>query len=431
MTAVRISELKDHVGERVRVRGWVATTRSSGKIAFLVLRDGSGYLQGVLSKKEVSDGTWERFGQLTQEASVTVTGTVRAEPRSPGGYELGVTELEPIGPSPEFPISPKEHGTSFLFEHRHLWLRSRRQVAIARVRAEVEQAIGDFFYERNFVRVDTPILTGSIGEQAGELFATDYFDLGKAYLAQTGQLYGEAAAAALGAIYTFGPTFRAEKSKTRRHLTEFWMVEPEVAFNDSSDNMRLQEEFVAYIVGRALERRAEELKELERDTAPLERVTTPFPRISYTDAVAKLQTLGSDMQWGQDLGGDDETLLAREYDRPVMVHNYPKEVKAFYMKENPDDPRTVLNNDMLAPEGYGEIIGGSQREDDYDRLLQRIRDQGLDPSTYGWYLDLRKYGTFVHSGFGLGLERTVAWICGIPHIREAIAFPRQIHRLYP
>jgi asparaginyl-tRNA synthetase len=304
-------------------------------------------------------------------------------------------------------------------------------VAIARVRAEVEQAIHDFFYQRNFVRVDTPILTGSIGEQAGELFATDYFDLGKAYLAQTGQLYGEAAAAAFGAIYTFGPTFRAEKSKTRRHLTEFWMVEPEVAFNDSNDNMRLQEEFVAYIVERALERRAEELKELERDTAPLERVTPPFPRISYTEAVAKLQTLGSDMQWGQDLGGDDETLLAKEYDRPVLVYNYPKEVKAFYMKENPDDPRTVLNNDMLAPEGYGEIIGGSQREDDYDRLVQRIEAQGLDPATYGWYLDLRKYGTFLHSGFGLGLERTVAWICGIPHIREAIAFPRQIHRLYP
>jgi asparaginyl-tRNA synthetase len=295
----------------------------------------------------------------------------------------------------------------------------------------VEQAIHDFFYQRNFVRVDTPILTGSIGEQAGELFATDYFDLGKAYLAQTGQLYGEAAAAAFGAIYTFGPTFRAEKSKTRRHLTEFWMVEPEVAFNDSNDNMRLQEEFVAYIVERALERRAEELKELERDTAPLERVTPPFPRISYTEAVAKLQTLGSDMQWGQDLGGDDETLLAKEYDRPVLVYNYPKEVKAFYMKENPDDPRTVLNNDMLAPEGYGEIIGGSQREDDYDRLVQRIEAQGLDPATYGWYLDLRKYGTFLHSGFGLGLERTVAWICGIPHIREAIAFPRQIHRLYP
>jgi asparaginyl-tRNA synthetase len=299
------------------------------------------------------------------------------------------------------------------------------------VRHEVVQAIRDFFYARDFVLVDTPILTGSIGEEAGNLFSTDYFDLGKAYLGQTGQLYGEAAAAALGRIYCFGPTFRAEKSKTRRHLTEFWMVEPEVAFNDSNDNMRLQEEFVSYIVGRALERRSAELRELERDTAPLERVQAPFPRISYTDAVAKLNALGSDITWGRDLGGDDETLLAREFDRPVFVFNYPREVKAFYMKENPDDPRTVLGNDCLAPEGYGEIIGGSQREDDYDKLLARIVAQGLDPSAYGWYLDLRRYGTFVHSGFGLGLERTVAWICGLSHIREAIAFPRQIHRLFP
>ncbi|MGH7533731.1 MAG: asparagine--tRNA ligase, partial [Gemmatimonadales bacterium] len=312
-----------------------------------------------------------------------------------------------------------------------LWLRSRRQVAIARVRNEVEQAIRDFFYERGFTLVDTPILTGSIGEQAGELFATDYFDLGKAYLAQTGQLYGEAAAAALGKIYCFGPTFRAEKSKTRRHLTEFWMVEPEVAWNDSAANMRLQEEFVAYIVARALDRAREPLKELERDTAPLERATAPFHRISYTDAVAKLNGLGSDITWGHDLGGDAETLLTKQFDRPVFVFNYPKAIKAFYMKENPDDPRTVLCDDCLAPEGYGEIIGGSQREDDYDRLLARITAQGLDPAPYGWYLDLRKYGTFVHSGFGLGLERTVAWICGNPHIRESIAFPRQIHRLYP
>jgi asparaginyl-tRNA synthetase len=295
----------------------------------------------------------------------------------------------------------------------------------------VVQAIHDFFYGRGFVHVDTPILTGSIGEEAGELFATDYFDLGKAYLAQTGQLYVEAAAAAHGAVYCFGPTFRAEKSKTRRHLTEFWMVEPEVAFNDSDANMRLQEDFVSYLVGRALERCSAELAELERDIGPLQRVTGPFPRISYSDAVEKLRGLGSDIEWGRDLGGDDETLLAREYDRPLFVFNYPREVKAFYMKENPDDPRTVLNNDCLAPEGYGEIIGGSQREDDHDRLLQRITDQGLDPAGYGWYLDLRKYGTFVHSGFGLGVERTVAWICGIPHIREAIAFPRQIHRLYP
>ena len=431
MTVAQIEELGPLAGSDVLVRGWVATTRSSGKIAFLVLRDGTGYLQAVLSKKEVGDDVWALFQQLTQESSVEVTGTVRSDERAPGGVELTVRGLRLLGASADFPITPKEHGTPFLFEHRHLWLRSRRQVAVARVRHEVVDAIRDFLNGNGFTLVDTPILTGAIGEEAGNLFATDYFDLGKAYLAQTGQLYGEAAAAALGKVYCFGPTFRAEKSKTRRHLTEFWMVEPEVAFNDSDANMTLQEAFVSYVVGRALEARKEELKELERDTAPLERVQAPFPRISYTDAVARLNTLGSDIAWGNDLGGDDETLLATQYDRPVFVFNYPKGVKAFYMKENPDDPRTVLNNDCLAPEGYGEIIGGSQREDDYDRLLERIQAQGLDPAAYGWYLDLRKYGTFVHSGFGLGVERTVAWICGIPHIREAIAFPRQIHRLYP
>jgi asparaginyl-tRNA synthetase len=431
MPFVSISDLKHHAGDVVTVRGWVMTTRSSGKIAFLVMRDGTGYLQAVFPKAEVAEGAWERFGTLTQEASVAVEGTVRQDARAPGGYELTARDVTVIAPSVDYPITPKEHGTQFLFEHRHLWLRSRRQVAIARIRHEVEQSIHDFFYDRGFIRVDTPILTGSIGESAGELFSTDYFDLGKAYLAQTGQLYVEAGAAAHGKVYCFGPTFRAEKSKTRRHLTEFWMCEPEVAFADSNDNMRLQEEFISYLVGRSLERRKEELKELERDTAPLERVTAPFPRISYTDAIARLQAGGSDIQWGADLGADDETALAQSYDKPLFVMNYPKQVKAFYMKENPEDPNTVLNDDLLAPEGYGEIIGGSQREDDYDRLLARIHEQGLDPATYGWYLDLRRYGSFVHSGFGLGLERTVAWICGIPHIRETIAFPRQIHRLYP
>jgi asparaginyl-tRNA synthetase len=431
MSFVRISELSQHVGAVVTVPGWVVTTRSSGKIAFCVMRDGTGYLQTVFPKNEVVEGAWERFATLTQEACITVTGTVREDARAPGGYELTASDVVVTAPSVDYPISPKEHGTAFLFEHRHLWLRSKKQVAIARVRHELEQAIHDFYYARGFIRVDTPILTGSIGEQAGELFATEYFDLGQAYLAQTGQLYGEAAAAAHGKIYTFGPTFRAEKSKTRRHLTEFWMIEPEVAFNDSNANMQLQEDFVSYLVERALERRKEELKELERDLAPLEKVTGPFPRITYSEAIATLQAQGSDIQWGTDLGADDETALAKAYDKPLFVMNYPKEVKAFYMKENPDDPRTVLNNDCLAPEGYGEIIGGSEREGDYDKLLQRIKDQGLDPASYGWYLDLRKYGGFVHSGFGLGLERTVAWICGIPHIREAIAFPRQIHRLYP
>ena len=431
MSTTRIGELGAQVGRQVTIQGWVVTTRSSGKIAFVVIRDGSGVVQGIVSRKEVDEATWERFGALTHETSVSLTGEVRPDARSPGGVELGVARIEIIGASPDFPISPTEHGTTFLFEHRHLWLRSHRQTAIMRVRHELIQGIRDFFHQRGFTLVDTPILTGAIGEEAGNLFATEYFDLGTAYLAQTGQLYVEAAAAALGRVYCFGPTFRAEKSKTRRHLTEFWMVEPEVAFNDSDANMRLQEEFVSYLVARILETRSAELAELERDTAPLERVKAPFDRISYSDAIVRLNALGSDITWGSDLGGDDETLLAKEHDRPLFVFNYPREVKAFYMKENPADPRTVLNNDCLAPEGYGEIIGGSQREDDHDRLLARIQAQGLDPAAYGWYLDLRKYGTFVHSGFGLGVERTLAWICGLPHIREAIAFPRQIHRLYP
>jgi asparaginyl-tRNA synthetase len=431
MASVYINELGQHTGRSVTVRGWVVTTRSSGKIAFLVVRDGTGYLQAVFPRKEVAETVWDAFGTLTQETSVAVTGQVREDARSPGGFELTATGLEIIGPSVDFPITPKEHGTQFLFEHRHLWLRSRRQVAIAKVRHVVVQAIHDFFDQRGFTHVDTPILTGSIGEQAGELFATDYFDLGKAYLAQTGQLYGEAAAAALGKIYCFGPTFRAEKSKTRRHLTEFWMVEPEVAFNDSEANMRLQEDFVSFLVARSLERGMEWLKELERDTARLEVVTAPFPRITYTDAIARLKELGVDKSWGDDLGAEDETLLSKDSEKPLFVMNYPKAIKAFYMKENPEDPRTILGNDCLAPEGYGEIIGGSQREDDHDKLLARIVAQGLDPEAYRWYLDLRKYGTFPHAGFGLGVERTVAWICGIPHIREAIAFPRQIHRLYP
>jgi asparaginyl-tRNA synthetase len=427
----RITELPERVGQPVRVYGWVVTTRSSGKIGFVVLRDGSGTVQAVVPRPEVTAEVWDRFKSLTHEASVELHGTVRADARAPGGVELTLTDVRVLGPSPDFPITPKEHGTAFLFEHRHLWLRSRRQMAIMRVRHEVIQAIRDFFHQRDFILVDTPILTGAIGETAGTLFEVDYFDLGKAYLGQTGQLYLEAAAAALGRVYCFGPTFRAEKSKTRRHLAEFWMVEPEVAWNDSNDNMVLQEQFVSYIVGRCLERRKEELKELERDTAPLERVSPPFPRISYTDAVARLQQEGAGMTWGRDLGGDEETVLAKAFDRPVFVFNYPREVKAFYMKQNPEDPRTVLNNDCLAPEGYGEIIGGSQREDDYDLLLQRIREWKLPEEAYRWYLDLRKYGTFVHSGFGLGVERTVAWICGVPHIRECIAFPRMMYKLYP
>ncbi|HEY4306484.1 MAG TPA: asparagine--tRNA ligase [Gemmatimonadaceae bacterium] len=427
----RIAELKDYAGQTVTVRGWVTHVRSSGKIAFAVIRDGTGIMQSVFVKTQLSPEIWERFKELTLETSAALTGEVRAEPRAPGGFEMGVTNLEIIGASPlDYPIQPKEHGVDFLLDHRHFWLRSNRVRAIFAIRNEIEQSVHDFFYERGFLRVDTPILTAAIGERSG-LFSTEYFDEGNAYLAQTGQLYGEAAAAAFGKIYTFGPTFRAEKSKTRRHLTEFWMIEPEVAFNDSNDNMRLQEDFVSFLVQRVLERCGAELKELERDTAPLERVKAPFHRVNYTDAVTILQGKGSTVKWGDDLGAEDEALLVADYDRPVFVMNYPKEAKAFYMKENPDDPRTVLCDDCLAPEGYGEIIGGSQREDDYDKILHRIHEEGLPVDAYGWYLDLRKYGTFVHSGFGLGLERTVAWICGLPHIREVIAFPRMMHRLRP
>jgi len=428
---VSITGLRDHVGSTVTVRGWVAHLRSSGKVAFVVVRDGSGTMQAVVVRSAVPAETWDTFGTLTIESSIAVTGEVRADARSPGGFELSVTQLERLGASPlDYPIQPKEHGVDFLLDHRHLWLRSPRQRAIARVRHEIAQAIRDFFYDRDFTLVDTPILTAAIGERSG-LFSTEYFDEGNAYLAQTGQLYGEAAAAALGRIYCFGPTFRAEKSKTRRHLNEFWMCEPEMAFYDSADNMRLQEEFVAYIVQRVLERRMPELKELERDTSRLATIVAPFPRLSYSQAVERLQAKGSPITWGMDLGAEDETLLVADYDRPVFVHDYPKEAKAFYMKENPVDPRTVLCDDLLAPEGYGEIIGGSQREDDHDKRRQRILDEGLSVDAYGWYLDLRKYGTFVHSGFGLGLERVVAWVCGLPHIREAIAFPRMMNRLRP
>jgi asparaginyl-tRNA synthetase len=427
----RISELHRFAGQGVTVRGWVTHVRSSGKIGFVIVRDGSGTVQAVVVKKEVSAESWERFGQLTQETAVAVTGMVRADERAPSGYELGATALEILGASPpDYPIQPKEHGVDFLLDNRHFWLRSPRQVAILRIRHEIEQAIHDFFYERDFVRVDTPILTAAIGERSG-LFSTEYFDEGVAYLAQTGQLYGEALAAAHGRVYTFGPTFRAEKSKTRRHLTEFWMIEPEVAFNDSNDNMRLQEEFVSYLVRRCLERRGPELRELERDTAALEKIVPPFPRLNYTDAIALVQRKGSDTRWGDDLGAEDESLIVADYDRPVFVFNYPKEAKAFYMKENPEDPRTVLCDDLLAPEGYGEIIGGSQREDDYEKLLRRIHEEKLPVEAYAWYLDLRKHGTFVHAGFGLGLERTVAWICGLPHLREAIPFPRMMQRIYP
>jgi asparaginyl-tRNA synthetase len=431
MTAMaEIRTLAEHVGDDVTVRGWVEATRTHGKVAFAVVRDGTGIVQGVFLQKLLDPAVWERFGTLTQESAVSVTGVIKDEPRAPGGYEMAVSGLEIHALAEEYPIQPKDHGVDFLLDHRHLWLRSSQQRAGLRVRSEVQQAIHDFFYNRGFTRIDTPILTGSIGEHAGTLFETDYFGE-KAYLAQTGQLYVEAACPAFRNVYCFGPTFRAEKSKTRRHLTEFWMVEPEMAFADSDDNMRLQEAFVSYLVERALERCAEELKVLERDTSLLERVRPPFPRVSYTDAVARLAEKGSDVTWGEDLGAPDEVRLTEDHELPLFVYNYPKSAKAFYMKENPDDPRTVLCDDLLAPEGYGEIIGGSQREDDLDRLRARIAEEGLPEESYEWYLDLRRYGSFPHSGFGLGVERTVAWITGRHHIRELIPFPRLMNRLTP
>lgn len=428
LTEVR--QLHAHVGEEVTLTGWVEATRGHGKVAFAEIRDGTGVVQSVFLEKELPAEVWARHEALTQECAVEIRGVVREESRAPGGYELGVTGLEILAPAEEYPIQRKEHGVEFLLDHRHLWLRSSQQRAGLKVRAEVSQAAHDFFYARGFTRIDTPILTGAIGEHAGTLFETEYFGE-TAYLAQTGQLYVEAAAAAFRKVYCFGPTFRAEKSKTRRHLTEFWMIEPEVAFADSDDNMRLQEELVTYLVERALERCADELELLERDTSKLEAVRTPFPRISYTEAVARLREQGSSIEWGSDLGAPDEAALTRDHDLPLFVYNYPKEAKAFYMKENPDDPRTVLCDDLLAPEGYGEIIGGSQREDDLERLRVRIREDGLPEEAYGWYLDLRRYGTFPHSGFGLGVERLVAWITGRHHIREMIPFPRLMNRLYP
>lgn len=427
---VTVKELGEHAGREVTVLGWVESTRSHGKVAFVDLRDGSGLVQGVVLQKQVDEATWEGHQALTQESTVALTGTVQEEPRAPGGYELGVSDIRVLHLAEEYPIQPKEHGVEFLMDHRHLWLRSSQQRAGLRVRHEVEQAIHDFFYERDFTRIDTPILTGAIGEHAGTLFETDYFGE-RAFLAQTGQLYVEAAVPAFRKVYCFGPTFRAEKSKTRRHLTEFWMVEPEVAFTDSDDNMRLQEEFTTYLVERALERCGEELEILERDTAPLEAVRSPFPRMSYSEAVEWLEAKGQEVAWGQDLGAPHEMALVEDHDRPLFVYDYPKTAKAFYMKENPEDPRTVKCNDLLAPEGYGEIIGGSQREDDLDKLLARIREEGLPEEAYDWYLDLRRYGSFPHSGFGLGIERMVAWITGRHHIRELIPFPRLMNRLKP
>jgi asparaginyl-tRNA synthetase len=431
MSFCYIEEVGKFTGQKVTLKGWLYNKRSSGKIHFLLIRDGTGIIQSVMSKEEVSDEVFESYDNLTQESSLEIEGKVREEKRAPGGYELTLTNVKIIQIAQDYPITPKEHGTAFLMDNRHLWLRSSRQQAIMKVRNEIIYAIRTFFYEKKFILIDTPILTGSIGETATTLFETQYFDLGKAYLAQTGQLYNEAAAMAFGRMYCFGPTFRAEKSKTRRHLTEFWMVEAEMAFYDNEDNMKLQEEFVEYVVQRVLDKSRKELEYLERELSKLEKIKRPFERMSYDEAVEFLKKKGSRIEWGTDLGGDDETILANIYDKPLFVYNYPRKVKAFYMKPHPKREDLVLCADLLAPEGYGEIIGGSQRNDDYDSLVKRIEEEKLPLDAYKWYLDLRRYGSVPHSGFGLGVERTVAWICGLPHIRETIPFPRMIYRLYP
>jgi asparaginyl-tRNA synthetase len=431
MTKYYIEELGSYVGQEVQLQGWLYNKRSSGKIRFILVRDGTGIVQCVMVKGKIPDETFDAFDKLTQESSLVVRGTIRSEPRAPGGYELDLSSLSIIQIAQDYPITPKDHGVEFLADRRHLWLRSSRQFAIMRIRHRIVKAIRDFFDGRGYTLMDSPIMTGAAAEGTTTLFETDYFDLGKAYLTQSGQLYAEAGAIAMGKVYCFGPTFRAEKSKTRRHLTEFWMVEPEVAFNDLDDNMELAEDFLEYIVQSVLRDRKAELKVLERNTTLLENVKKPLPRISYTEAVEILKAKGVDFEWGNDFGAADETIISEQFDRPVMVHRYPSKVKAFYMKRDPKNPDVALALDVLAPEGYGEIIGGSQREDDYDTLLKRLQENNLPREAFEWYLDLRRYGTVPHSGFGLGLERTVSWICGLDHLREAIPFPRMIYRLTP
>jgi len=431
MQIIHISDLKNYVGQDVTLRGWLFNKRSSGKVKFVILRDGTGYVQCVYFKGNVSKDIFETADKIGQESSIEVSGKVKEESRSVGGFELDATDLKIIQNAVNYPITPKDHGIEFLLDNRHLWLRSKRQVAILRIRHRIVKAIRDFFDERDFVLMDPPILTPNAVEGTSTLFETEYFDLGSAYLTQSGQLYAEAGAMALGKVYTFGPTFRAEKSKTRRHLTEFWMVEPEAAFFDLNDDMDLAESFLEYIVQTVLKEMTSELEILERDTSKLVNVKKPLPRLSYTEAIEILKKNDVDIKWGEDIGGADETIISNQFDRPVIVHRYPADIKAFYMKRDPENPKLALAMDVLAPEGYGEIIGGSQREDDIDQLLERIKEHKLPQEAFEWYLDLRRYGSVPHSGFGLGLERTVSWICGLDHLREAIPFPRMIYRKTP
>jgi asparaginyl-tRNA synthetase len=431
METTAISHIGQRAGGSAEVRGWLYGKRSSGKIQFLIVRDGTGYLQVVVPKADVPPSVWETAEKASQEASLAVVGMVREDKRAPGGYEMTATSVEILGPSENYPITPKEHGVDFLMSQRHLWMRSSKQHAVLRVRSELEQAIHDFFYAREYVRIDSPILTPAACEGTSTLFETQYTEEEKAYLSQSGQLYLEPAAAAFGKVYCFGPTFRAEKSKTRRHLREFWMVEPEVAFMEIDGLMELAEDFIVEIVARVLDRCREDLKRLERDISKLESVKRPFPRFNYRDAVEILKKKGFDVKFGDDFGGDEETALASDFDRPIMITRYPVSIKAFYMQPDPKDPEVVLGLDMIAPEGYGEIIGGSQRIHDHDLLLARIQEHHLPIEAFQWYLDLRKYGTFPHAGFGMGVERVVAWISGVPHLRETIPYPRMLYRIYP
>ncbi len=427
---IRIADVAQYDGQEICIQGWLYNKRSSGKLHFLQVRDGSATIQCVVFNGEVEEANFEAAGSLTQESSIEIVGTVREDARSPLGYEVGVVDIVVLQEAAPYPITPKEHGTAFLMDHRHLWLRSSRQHTIMRIRSTIIKAARDYFDDNDFVLVDAPIFTPNACEGTTTLFETEYFG-DRAYLTQSGQLYAEAAAMAFGKVYCFGPTFRAEKSKTRRHLTEFWMIEPEVAYMDLDGDMELAEDFICSIVERVLEKHRDDLESLERDVTALERIQKPFPRVSYSEAVERLKELGVEHEWGKDFGGDEETVLAESFDRPVIVHRYPSEIKAFYMKADPEAPKQALCMDVLAPEGYGEIIGGGQREDDLDVLERKIAEHELSDEAFSWYLDLRRYGSVPHAGFGLGIERTVAWLCGLPHVRETIPFPRMLQRLSP
>ena len=431
MTVAEISELKDHVGRQVTVRGWLYNKRSSGKIRFMLVRDGTGVVQCVLSSADLPGEAFDRFDELTQESSLRVTGTVREDPRSPGGYELSVGDIEVVQIAEPYPITPKEHGIEFLLNHRHLWLRSSRQHAILRVRHELVRACRNYYDSRGYVLIDSPMLTPAACEGTTTLFETDYFGE-KAYLTQSGQLYSEASCMSFGKVYCFGPTFRAEKSKTRRHLTEFWMIEPEVAWMEFDELMELCEDFVSEIVGAVIERCRPQLELLERDIGRLEAATRrPYPRLSYDEAVEKLRASGSEIEWGVDFGAPHEQLLTRDEDRPILIHRWPAETKAFYMEPDPERPELVLGVDVQAPEGYGELIGGGQRIGNAELIAKRVREHGLPEEAFRWYVDVRRYGGVPHSGFGMGIERVVTWICGLHHIRETIPYPRTINRIYP